>query len=99
MKRGNGIITHNDLKNYKVKSRTPITFNYKGNEVVTMPLPSSGGILLAQMLTMTDFVGLKDKQINSPEAVQLMVEAERRAYADRAEYMEIPILFRIKQQC
>ena len=90
MKRGNGIITHNDLKNYKVKSRTPITFNYKGNEVVTMPLPSSGGILLAQMLTMTDFVGLKDKQINSPEAVQLMVEAERRAYADRAEYMGDP---------
>ncbi len=90
MKRGNGIITLNDLKNYKVKSRTPITFDYKGNEVVTMPLPSSGGILLAQMLTMTNFVGLKDKQLNSPEAVQLMIEAERRAYADRAEYMGDP---------
>lgn len=90
MKRGNGIISLQDLKNYRVKERKPIIFNYKGKEIVTMPLPSSGGIILAQILKMVNFVGLEDKQINSPEAVQLMVEAERRAYADRAEYMGDP---------
>lgn len=90
MKRGNGIISLADLKNYKVIEREPLIFDYKGKEVVTMPLPSSGGILLAQMLRMTDLVGLEDKQLNSPEAVQLIVEAERRAFADRAEYMGDP---------
>lgn len=90
MKRDNGIITKKDLKNYKVEERDPITFDYKGHEVVTMPMPSSGGILLSQMLQMINFEGLEGKQLNSPEAVQLMVEAERRAYADRAEYMGDP---------
>ena len=90
MKRDNGIISLADLKQYKVIEREPLIFDYKGHEVVTMPLPSSGGILLAQMLHMTNLVGLEDKQLNSPGAVQLIVEAERRAYADRAEYMGDP---------
>lgn len=90
MKRGNGIISLADLKNYKVKKREPLTFHYKGLEVITMPLPSSGGILLAQMLKMASYENLEQYQQNSPEAVQIMVEAERRAYADRAEYMGDP---------
>lgn len=90
MKRGNGIITLNDLKNYKVAERKPIVFNYKGNEIVSMPLPSSGGILLAQMLKMSDYENLEKYQQNSTEAVQIMVEAERRAFADRAEFMGDP---------
>ncbi|WP_018676578.1 gamma-glutamyltransferase [Riemerella columbina] len=90
MKRGNGIITLDDLKHYQVKVRTPLSFDYKGYEVVSMPLPSSGGPLLAQMLTMAGFENLAQYQPNSPEAVQIMVEAERRAYADRAEYMGDP---------
>lgn len=90
MKRGNGIITHEDLKNYKVVERKPLRFNYKDLEIVTMPLPSSGGILLSQMLQMSAFEDLSKYQHNSPEAVQVMVEAERRAYADRAEYMGDP---------
>lgn len=90
MKRGNGIITLNDLKNYKVVERKPITFNYKGTEIVSMPLPSSGGILLAQMLKMSAFENLEKYQHNSTEAVQIMVEAERRSFADRAEYMGDP---------
>ncbi|WHF52016.1 gamma-glutamyltransferase [Chryseobacterium gotjawalense] len=90
MKRGNGIITLNDLKNYKVVERKPITFNYKGNEIVSMPLPSSGGILLAQMLKMSSFENVEKYQQNSTPAVQIMVEAERRAFADRAEYMGDP---------
>lgn len=87
MKKGGGIITLTDLKNYKAKWRTPHTFMYKGYTVVGMPMPSSGGILIHQMLKM-----LEDKPLNSygflsPQAVQLMTEVERRAYADRAEYM------------
>ena len=90
MKRGNGIITLNDLKNYKVIERKPITFNYKGTEIVSMSLPSSGGILLAQMLKMSAFENIEKYQQNSTKAVQIMVEAERRSFADRAEYMGDP---------
>lgn len=90
MKRGNGIITLEDLKNYKVAERKALEFDYKGNDVVTMPLPSSGGVLLAQMLRMASFENLEKYQQNSTKAVQIMAEAERRAFADRAEYMGDP---------
>lgn len=90
MKKGNGIITLEDLKNYKVAERKALEFDYKGNQIISMPLPSSGGILLAQMLKMSGFENLEKYQQNSKEAVQIMVEAERRAFADRAEYMGDP---------
>jgi gamma-glutamyltranspeptidase/glutathione hydrolase len=87
MKRGGGIVTLDDLKNYQAKWRTPHTFDYKGYTVVGMPMPSSGGILLHQMLKMVENRPLADYGFLSPQAVQLMTEVERRAYADRAEYM------------
>ncbi|WP_392437859.1 gamma-glutamyltransferase [Cruoricaptor ignavus] len=90
MQRGKGILTMKDLRNYKVEERKPLEFSYKGHQVVSMPLPSSGGPLLAQMLGMASFENLENYQANSPEVVQIMVEAERRAYADRAEYMGDP---------
>ncbi|NPA09660.1 MAG: gamma-glutamyltransferase [Chlorobi bacterium] len=90
MKKGNGIISSEDLKNYKVAERKALEFDYKGNQVVSMPLPSSGGLLLAQMLKMATYENLEKYQQNSTQAVQVMVEAERRAYADRAEYMGDP---------
>lgn len=90
MKLGNGIIQAKDLKNYKTKERKALSFDYKGNEIVSMPMPSSGGALLAQMLKMASYEDLSKYQQNSAEAVQIMVEAERRAYADRAEYMGDP---------
>lgn len=90
MKRGNGIITPEDLKNYKVVERKALEFDYKGNTIVSMPLPSSGGILLAQMLKMAGYENLEKYQQNSTQAVQIMTEAERRAFADRAEYMGDP---------
>lgn len=90
MKKGNGIITLEDLKKYKVAERKALEFDYKGNKVVSMPLPSSGGLLLAQMLIMAGYENLEKYQQNSTPAVQIMVEAERRAYADRAEYMGDP---------
>lgn len=87
MKRGGGIVSLNDLKTYKAKWRTPHTFAYEGYTVVGMPMPSSGGTLLHQMMKMVENQPLPSYGFLSPQAVQLMTEAERRAYADRAEHM------------
>ncbi|GEN76775.1 gamma-glutamyltransferase [Chryseobacterium hagamense] len=98
MKRGNGIITPEDLKSYKVAERKALEFDYKGSRIVSMPLPSSGGILLAQMLKMAGYENLENYQQNTATAVQIMVEAERRAFADRAEYMGDPDFIKDKTQ-
>ena len=98
MKFGNGIIQPQDLKNYKTKERKALTFDYKGYQIVSMPMPSSGRTLLAQMLKMVSYEDLSKYQMNSEEAVQIMVEAERRAYADRAEYMGDPDFIEDKTQ-
>ena len=87
MKRGNGILTEEDLKNYKAKWRTPESFEYKGFTIVGMPMPSSGGTLLHQMFKMIEDKPLPSFGFLSTQAVQLMTEVERRAFADRAEYM------------
>lgn len=87
MKRGNGLISEQDLKNYKAVERPAVVFNYKGHTIIGMPMPSSGGLLMKQMLKMTEDRHIEQMGFLSPSAVQLMVEAERRAYADRAEYM------------
>ena len=87
MKRGSGIISYEDLKSYKAKWRAPHSFNYKGYTIVSMPMPSSGGVLLHQMLKMVEGKPLASYGHNSAQAVQLMTEAERRAYADRGQYM------------
>jgi len=87
MKRGKGIITADDLKNYTAQERTPHVFEYKGYKIVGMPMPSSGGLLLHQMLKMIEDKNIGTMGFNSVKAVQLMTEVERRAYADRAEYM------------
>ena len=87
MKRGNGIISAEDLKNYKAKLREPHVFSYNEYEVISMPMPSSGGILLHQMMTMSRNKNISHMGFHSSKAVQLMIEVERRAYADRAEYM------------
>ena len=98
MKSGKGIITLKDLKNYQTVERTPIVFDYKNHQVVSMPLPSSGGILLAQMLMMAGFENLENHKHNSTQAVQVMIEAERRAFADRAEFMGDPHFIKDKTE-
>lgn len=87
MKRGHGIMTKEDLKNYKAKFRKLIVFNYRGYEIVGMPMPSSGGLLLNQMLKMIEPFNISKMGFQTVASVQLMIEAERRAYADRAKYM------------
>lgn len=90
MKRGGGIITLEDLKNYQPIEREPVEFSYKNFHIVSMGLPSSGGVLLQQMFGMLEAYPIKEYGFQSVEAVQLMVEISRRAYADRTEHMGDP---------
>ena len=87
MNRGKGIITIEDLKKYEAVTRTPHRFAYKDFVIVSMPMPSSGGLLLNQMMKMVEDKNLKSMGFHSLASVQLMTEVMRRAYADRAEYM------------
>lgn len=87
MKRGGGIIDLKDLKNYKVKRRTPIEFSYKNYTLISMPLPSSGGILLKQLFGMIEPYPISRWGFQTPPTAHLMIEAERRAYADRATHL------------
>lgn len=87
MQRGGGMISLDDLKNYTAVIRQPIVFNYKGYKVIGMPMPSSGGLLMQQMMKMIEAKDIAKMGFHSKEAVQLMTEVERRAYADRAEFM------------
>ncbi|SDD33111.1 gamma-glutamyltransferase [Niabella drilacis] len=87
MQRGGGIITLEDLKAYKAKFRQPLNFSYRGYNIIGMPMPSSGGLLLNQMLKMIEPYNIGAMGFATPASVQLMTEAERRAYADRARYM------------
>ena len=90
MRKGNGIITLYDLKNYQAKERAPLDFNYKGYQVISMPLPSSGGIILQQMLKMIEGRNIAAMKFQTAASVQLMTEVERRAFADRAEFLGDP---------
>jgi len=82
-----GILTLEDLKNYKAVWRQPIKFNYKDYTITSMTLPSSGGICMAQILKSIEPFDIGQYPHNSKEYIQLLTEAERRAYADRAYYL------------
>ncbi len=87
MQRGGGIIGLEDLKNYQAAIRVPVQFDYKGLKVIGMPMPSSGGLLTQQMMKMIEDRNIGSMGFQSSQAVQLMIEVERRAFADRAEFM------------
>ncbi|MFD2570918.1 gamma-glutamyltransferase [Spirosoma soli] len=90
MKRGNGLITEEDLKNYHSVWREPIRATYKRYNVITMPPTSSGGVALVQLMRFTEPYPLKKWGWNSDSTVQVMIEAERRVYADRAKFLGDP---------
>ena len=90
MQRGGGLITLDDLQNYHSVWREPIEGEYRGYRIYSMAPPSSGGVLLVQMLNMLEPYDLHGFGYGSAAAIHLMVEAERRAYADRAEYLGDP---------
>lgn len=95
MQRGKGIITKADLKAYKPVTRQALTVNYRNHEVICFPPPSSGGLLLAQMLQMIEPYPISTWGFHNPKTVQLMVEVERRAYADRAAHMGDPDYYKV----
>jgi gamma-glutamyltranspeptidase/glutathione hydrolase len=93
-KRG-GIITMEDLAKYEAKWRKPLQFDYKDLKITSMSPPSSGGICLAQILKMIAPYDLSKMGHNTPESIQIIVEAERRAYADRSQFLGDPDFVKI----
>lgn len=87
MNRGNGIMTLEDLYEYEPVWRNPIRGTYRDCEIISMAPPSSGGIALVQLLNMIEPFPMGEYGRNSTEAVHLMVEAERRVYADRSTHL------------
>ncbi len=90
-----GIITLQDLATYEAQWREPTTFNYKGIKIISMAPPSSGGVTLAQIMGMLENFDLKELGLNSVPYIQLLVEAERRAFADRNHYLGDPDFVKI----
>lgn len=95
MKASRGIISAEDLKNYRSVWRKPLGGKYRGYDVVGMPPPSSGGVALLQLLGIMEHTNLSAFGFHSPQAVHQMIEAERRVYADRATHLGDPDYFKV----
>lgn len=97
MQKYEGIITHNDLERYTSKFREALTFNYRNYQLVTHPLPSSGGITMAQILKLIEPFHVHRMGFHSAECIQTLVEAERMAFADRnfylgdSDFVQVPV--------
>lgn len=98
MKRGGGIITQKDLDNYKASWREPIVENYKNMKIISMPPPSSGGIALAQLLKYVEQYPLQRWGWHTDSTTQVMIEAERRVYADRSTWLGDPDFVKVPQK-
>ena len=97
MQKNNGLISYDDLESYKSVWREPIVFPYKSYNIITMGPPSSGGIVLAQLMKMTSFFDVAEMGFHSHSSVHLMSEIERRAFADRSKYLGDPDFYNIPQ--
>lgn len=98
MQSGGGMISKDDLKNYHAVWREPIVGNYRSYKVITVPPPSSGGIALLQLLNSVEPYPLKRWGYNSDSTIQVMVEAERRVYADRASHLGDPDFYKVPKK-
>ena len=104
MAEGNGFITKDDLDNYHSVYRTVVTGDFKDLDIISMGPPSSGGVLLIQMLNMLEQYPLDTLGWNSSDYIHLLTEIERRAYADRAEHMgdsdfwEVPVSMLVSKE-
>ena len=85
-----GIMTLDDLKSYKPAIREPVHGTYRGFDIVSMPLPSSGGVVLIETLNILEGLPLRDMKQGSASSLHLLIEAMKRAYADRARYLGDP---------
>ncbi len=90
MKQGGGLISAEDLKNYRPIEREPVRGTYLGYDIVSMPPPSSGGVHVIQMLNILEGYELAKLGHNTADSIHRLVEAMRRAYADRAKYLGDP---------
>jgi gamma-glutamyltranspeptidase/glutathione hydrolase len=90
MRKGDGLITHEDLARYQAQWREPLVFQYRGHTVISMPPPSSGGVTLALILNILEGYDLRPLGFNSPDVLHLETEAFRRAFADRNYYLGDP---------
>ena len=90
MREKGGLITEEDLEKYEAIERAPIKGTYKGYDIYSMAPPSSGGILLVQMLNMMENFDLEKIEFNSTAYLHLLAEIMRRAFADRAEHLGDP---------
>jgi gamma-glutamyltranspeptidase/glutathione hydrolase len=85
-----GLLTHDDLASYRAEIRTPVRGTYRGLDIVSMPLPSSGGTVLIETLNILEGFDLRAMGAGSAEALHVLIEAMKRAYADRARYLGDP---------
>jgi gamma-glutamyltranspeptidase/glutathione hydrolase len=85
-----GIMTTDDLESYQPVIRTPVRGTYRGYDIVSMPLPSSGGIVLLEILNILEGFQMSDMKQGSATSLHVMIEAMKRAYADRARYLGDP---------
>jgi gamma-glutamyltranspeptidase / glutathione hydrolase len=90
VQKGGGLITAEDLANYKVKLRQPIHGTYRGYRIITAPPPSSGGVAMVEALNILESLDLGEAGDRSAESIHLIAEAYRRAYFDRAEFLGDP---------
>jgi gamma-glutamyltranspeptidase / glutathione hydrolase len=95
MKAGGGLISRDDLKDYKAVVREPVRGTYRGYDILTMPPPSSGGAVLIEMLNMLERRDLVEMGHNSSLHAHVLIEVMRRAFADRAEFFGDPDFVKI----
>jgi gamma-glutamyltranspeptidase / glutathione hydrolase len=85
-----GIMTADDLKSYQPVIRAPVRGNYRGFDIISMPPPSSGGVVLLEALNILEGFAMSDMKRGSAPSLHVMIEAMKRAYADRARYLGDP---------
>ncbi len=90
MKKGGGLVTMEDLRRYAAMTRDPIVGEYRGYQILSMGPSSSGGVALVQLLNILEGYDMKALGFNTAESVNLMAEAMKRVYADRAEFLGDP---------
>ncbi|MCH2584238.1 MAG: gamma-glutamyltransferase, partial [Planctomycetes bacterium] len=87
MRRGGGLVSLEDLRDYRAVERKPVRGTFAGYDIIAMPPPSSGGVALVELLTLLEQNGIDTTSFRSPQEVHLLTEAMRRAYADRARHL------------
>ena len=90
-----GIMTMDDLKSYAAVIRAPMRGNYRGYDIVSMPLPSSGGVVLVESLNILEGFPMGEMKQGSAPSLHLLIEAMKRAYADRARYLGDPAFVKV----